>query len=522
MKASSARRLQTGLCLRKAISYHLSPITIFCLVSNLKNATPLKLFIILALVVGYLEYGVMFYLARFTLTPFAAALLDSALLTLVLFPFLYKFVYIPFQKNILTITEAKEKIESSHDRLLSILNSINAIVYVADMKTYEILFINEYMKDLFGDITGKICWQAIQTGQTGPCPFCTNDKLVDMEGRPLGTYNWEFQNTVNGHWYHIHDSAIRWIDGRIVRLEIATDITLRKETEEKIHEHNRFMNSVIESLPYPFYIVNTDSYEIELSNSIAAHAGIKAGEKCYTATHNSLTPCSTDLHECPLNFVKTKREPVIVEHLHEEDGAEKYVEIHGYPIADQNGVVSKMIEYQIDIAERKIAEEKLKKISVTDELTGLYNRRGFLMLAEKQLHIADRIPGETYVLYVDCDKLKLINDTLGHKMGDMFIQETADLLKETFRKADIIGRLGGDEFVVLLADEAGKESEDSIQARLDEMIAARKQQSDRKYPFSISIGITRYDSKNPCTVEQLLSRADILMYKNKKNMASLH
>ena len=460
---------------------------------EMKHSTPFKLFLLLTLVIGITEYAIMSLLDRLTFAPLAAGLLDAFLLILILFPFLYLLVYRPFQKNILQLRQTNEKLEFSHNRLLSVLNGIDAIVYVADMQTYEVLFINDYMKKIFGDITGQTCWKSIQTEQSGPCPFCTNDKLIDANGRPLEMYRWEFQNTVNGHWYHIYDRAIRWIDGRIVRLEIATDISQRKESEEKIQQQNQFLHSVIESLPYPFYVINADSYEIELSNSIAAHAGITTGAKCYTATHNSSTPCSSEQHECPLNLVKEKKEPMIVEHIHTNgDGKEIYVEVHGYPIADKNNTITKMIEYQIDITERKKTEETLQKRSVTDEMTNLYNRRGFLMLAEKQIQLADRTPGEIYVLYADCDKLKFINDTFGHKMGDQFIKETADLLKDTFRKADTIGRLGGDEFVVLLVDEAGKESEDIIKTRLQEAIANKKQQPDRPFPFSISYGLTRY------------------------------
>lgn len=482
----------------------------------MKYTTPFKLFLLLTLVIGITEYAIMSLLDRLTFAPLAAGLLDALLLILILFPFLYLLVYRPFQKNILQLRQTNEKLEFSHNRLLSILNGIDAIVYVADMQTYEVLFINDYMKKIFGDITGQTCWKSIQTGQSGPCPFCTNDKLVDANGFPLEMYRWEFQNTVNGHWYHIYDRAIRWIDGRIVRLEIATDISQRKESEEKIQQQNQFLQSVIESLPYPFYVINADSYEIELSNSIAAHAGIRIGRKCFAATHNSSTPCSSEEHECPLNLVKEKKEPMIVEHIHTNgDGKEVYVEVHGYPIADQNNTITQMIEYQIDITERKKTEEILQKISVTDEMTNLYNRRGFLMLAEKQIQLADRTPGEIYVLYADCDRLKFINDTFGHKMGDQFIKETADLLQETFRKSDTIGRLGGDEFVVLLVDEAGKESEDIIKTRLQEAIANKNHQPGRTFPFSISYGITRYDRKNPSSMENLLSQADRLMYQHK-------
>jgi PAS domain S-box-containing protein len=130
--------------------------------------------------------------------------------------------------------QAEEASRESQERVLTILDSLDAIVYVADMKTYEVIFANKYLRDLFGNIEGKICWQAIQSGQTGPCDFCTNTKLVDAEGNPAGTYRWEFQNTRIGRWYYALDRAIRWVDGRTVRLEIATDITERKRIEEDL------------------------------------------------------------------------------------------------------------------------------------------------------------------------------------------------------------------------------------------------------------------------------------------------
>ncbi|MBU4033731.1 MAG: PAS domain-containing protein, partial [Proteobacteria bacterium] len=110
-------------------------------------------------------------------------------------------------------------------KLLKILDSLQAIVYVADMQSYELLFVNSYARDLFGDIEGEICWQSLQKDQTGPCPFCSNDKLVDKNGQPVGEYIWEFCNTRNNHWYRMVDQVIEWVDGRLVRLQVATDIT---------------------------------------------------------------------------------------------------------------------------------------------------------------------------------------------------------------------------------------------------------------------------------------------------------
>ncbi len=125
--------------------------------------------------------------------------------------------------------------------LSSILDNINVLVYVADIKTYEVLYINEYTKNLLGDIKGKICWQSIQKGQKRPCKFCTNDKILNSEGKPTGVYHWEFQNTVTDKWFDIRDSAIEWHDGRIVRLEVATEITHLKNIEESLQESRHIL-----------------------------------------------------------------------------------------------------------------------------------------------------------------------------------------------------------------------------------------------------------------------------------------
>lgn len=125
-------------------------------------------------------------------------------------------------------------LEQAHANLLSILDGLEAIVYVADIKTHEVLYANRYLRDELGDVQGKICWQAIQNGQNGPCSFCTNAHLYDAQGRPTRVYAWQFRNTRNQRWYDIRDRAIYWVDGRLARLEIAVDVTERKATEERL------------------------------------------------------------------------------------------------------------------------------------------------------------------------------------------------------------------------------------------------------------------------------------------------
>ncbi|MCK0162453.1 GGDEF domain-containing protein [Marinobacter sp. S6332] len=115
--------------------------------------------------------------------------------------------------------------------LQKILDSLDALVYVADFETHELLYMNGYGKNMLDEVEkGKKCWQVLQNAD-GPCSFCTNHLLVDSSGNATGVHVWEFQNRVNKHWYQCRDLAIRWTDGRLVRLEIATDITDRKNME---------------------------------------------------------------------------------------------------------------------------------------------------------------------------------------------------------------------------------------------------------------------------------------------------
>jgi len=126
-------------------------------------------------------------------------------------------------------------LEGSSQRLMTVLNAMEATIYVADMDTHEILFLNQSARQIFGPVEGLLCYQVLQ-GLDAPCPFCTNEQLVNRDGSPAGVYAWEFQNQLNQRWYDLRDCAVRWTDGRLVRMEIATDITERKQNEAELHQ----------------------------------------------------------------------------------------------------------------------------------------------------------------------------------------------------------------------------------------------------------------------------------------------
>ncbi len=160
-------------------------------------------------------------------------------------------------RDITEIKRAEDERVAVSERFKTIMDSIDALVYVADMETYELLFINKYGKNLFGDIEGSICWQTLQCGQLAPCTFCTNTRLVLENGQPAGVYVWEFQNTVTGHWYQCRDKAIPWHDNRLVRMEIATDITESKQMELSLRtgkERYKLLTESVSAIPWEFNI----------------------------------------------------------------------------------------------------------------------------------------------------------------------------------------------------------------------------------------------------------------------------
>jgi PAS domain S-box-containing protein len=143
-------------------------------------------------------------------------------------------------------------------------------------------------------------------------------------------------------------------------VELSREVARRKQVEEKIQRQNKFLNSVLQALTHPLYIINSDDYIIHTANSAAVSAGYCPGSTCYSAAHERGEPCSGANHICPVEEIKRTGQAVVAEHAHyDEDGGIKYVEIHAYPIFDQDGSVVQVIEYCLDITDRKRIEAAL-------------------------------------------------------------------------------------------------------------------------------------------------------------------
>jgi diguanylate cyclase (GGDEF)-like protein/PAS domain S-box-containing protein len=205
-----------------------------------------------------------------------------------------------------------------------------------------------------------------------------------------------------------------------------------------------------------------------------------------------------------------------VQHVHRSLRDGRYFLRTLSPITDQYGKIAAVTVISKDISELKMTEEKLLSLSNTDELTGLFNRRGFFALASRQLKIANRMKKGMSLLSADLDDLKKINDTFGHQEGDRALVETADILRESFRDVDIVARIGGDEFVILLIEPV-YDTLDVYITRLQKKLELHNARCELSYTLSLSLGMASHDHGSSNSIDDLIAAADKVMYEQKRN-----
>jgi diguanylate cyclase (GGDEF)-like protein len=231
--------------------------------------------------------------------------------------------------------------------------------------------------------------------------------------------------------------------------------------------------------------------------------------KCFKYYHGTDTPPEG----CPSCNCLNTGKPAVFEVF--EPHLNRYIEIRAIPRFDEDNKINGLIHVVRDITKRHKMEESLKSMSLTDELTGLYNRRGFFTLFEQQLKEIKRKKIRAFLLYSDIDNFKKINDTFGHHEGDLTLIAAANILKSTFRESDIIARFGGDEFVVF---PIGNEEAyiKLVIERLQRNISLFNTQGEREHKLSMSVGVAPYDPEYFHSIDGLIGEADKMMYEQKR------
>ncbi|NLV27193.1 MAG: PAS domain S-box protein [Methanomicrobiales archaeon] len=249
-------------------------------------------------------------------------------------------------------------IEEVQAQLYAILDSMDVLIYVADMDTYEILYANKSLKTNLGPIFGQKCYFYMQNGRDSPCPFCTNHLLVDENG-PTGLYQWEFQSPVTGRWYDCRDRAIRWSDGRIVRMEIGTDITTNKKAKKALEASELRVRTLLEKIPYGILMADGKTRRLTFANEAICRMLGYTGDELVGMTVQDIHPAddypriSKIFDQMASGFLESYQDiPVI-----RKDRSNFPVKIHS-SILELDGQFY-LLGIFSDITEQKKAEERI-------------------------------------------------------------------------------------------------------------------------------------------------------------------
>jgi len=319
--------------------------------------------------------------------------------------------------------------------------------------------------------------------------------------------------TLRGRAFWVSISATRRIDadGQTYYEGIVEDITARKSADEV----RQRLAAIVESSDDAIIGADMNGILMNWNSGAERLYGYTAAEAIGESL-GLIVP--TDRREDLTQIFEKASRGERVSHFETvrlaKNGQRIDVSVSMFPIRAIDGTFSGVAMIARDIRDRKRLEDTLRTLSLTDDLTGLYNRRGLFTLGEQSLKLAQRIKKRIVLAYVDLDGMKWINDRFGHPKGDLALLALANVLRASFRKSDIIARIGGDEFVVM-ALETGNESPEKILERIAGNLAVLNEKNAPDTPLSISAGISVADPNDPCPLDELLARADRLMYEDK-------
>jgi len=274
---------------------------------------------------------------------------------------------------------AEKSIQLSQQTMRTVLDNINANIYVADFDTYEVLFANKMVKDQMGEeVEGKLCWKILQNGMTGPCEFCPNPKLLNNERKTTGLYRWEAYNSILDKWFECTDAAIEWIDGRLVHIEYATDITDRRAAQEALRQSEEMYRQLTVASPDAIVVCDTQGKVIFLSPKTIELLNIVNDIKSDDATferyvHPHDLRKSLELFQSIVEGHGSTRPQIL---LMREDGSEFFGEITSAAVKDEKGQIMSVIMVIRDITDRRMNEMELirakEKAEESDKLKSAF------------------------------------------------------------------------------------------------------------------------------------------------------
>jgi diguanylate cyclase (GGDEF)-like protein/PAS domain S-box-containing protein len=347
-----------------------------------------------------------------------------------------------------------------------------------------------------------------------------NDQMVLLTGQTIELL--ETIPTPDGisRYWMVLKFPFTKVDGQKFVGGIAVDITRRIEAEERLAESERRYRHLTESSLGLICSHDLNGYLLSINPAAVRTLGYEASEMIGKDMREFVMPPLRQHFDRYLERVRQNGSDDGLMLLLTKDGQTRTWKYHN-TLFSEEGKPDYVLGHAQDVTELKREQETARRLSFTDDLTGLYNRRGFLMLAEQQLKLARRQRTEKSLLlvYADMDGLKQINDRFGHQEGSLAIIKTAEIFRQVFRESDVIARLGGDEFVVLMLN-ATDESSEAMPVRLQEKLREYNAQNNNRFNLALSVGTRAIDSEGAIPLEEMLAKADAAMYKQKRRKES--
>lgn len=296
-----------------------------------------------------------------------------------------------------------------------------------------------------------------------------------------------------------------------ILLSLVHDISERGQSQEAMQESANNLRALLNAVTESLLLLDKDGTILSANDTFAKRLRVGI-DKIIGANYYDLLPADTaEERRRQAENVIQNMTPVRFEYILDKRCIDQVI----YPVFDNKGEVARLAFFGADISRRREMEKELETMALNDQLTGLYNRRGFFTLATRELKRAQRSQKSLLLFFIDMDGLKDINDRFGHEEGDRALMAAAKILTNTFRISDIISRIGGDEYAILVVD-ADEALMEKLLLRLYRLINNFNARKTHTSKLALSIGHAVYDPLKPATLDELISYADQGMYKMKK------